>query len=664
MRLGLGIDTGGTYTDSVIYDFEAQEVVAGAKALTTRDNLSTGIIRSLRQLPNDIIKEVGLVSLSTTLATNTCVEGKGGRGRLVLIGYDADLYQRLKGRYGLPDMKEVIMIDGGHNQQGQVAAEPDWTALEERIRETLDHTDAYGIVEYWGIRNSAFEQQARDLIRGWTGRPVVCAHELSTEINTLRRAATTLLNANLINLIDALLDAVKEGLCELGVAAPIMVVKGDGTLMSEAFAREHPVETLLSGPAASVVGGMKLTDCQSALILDIGGTTSDLAQVKGGMTVLAEQGVDVGSWKTGTSAIRIKTIGLGGDSIISFDKNDCLTIGPRKAVPLSYLALKYPAVKEELRKIEHENRWHTLPLGEFFCLAARPEKTYELTEAEKAIVAALEKGPLSRQQLSEALDVSMFLLYTESLERSGFVIRGGLTPSDIMHVTNDYLAWDREAALSGTRIMARRLNMTVDQLIDRVNSEIVRMLYNLIVEFLLSTNAGLKGLQAPDARALLDMSFSKPCEDVRIDITTRLPIIGIGAPAHVYIDKVASRLGTVGMIPPHAGIANAVGAVTGSIAAEETVLIKPRYDRSGITGYGCHASSDYFETEDYDEALEWAKSTALMLAGEHAAAMGASNITREVRIDIDKYEDARVELLMEVRVVARAVGSRLIYSRA
>ncbi|HOB19364.1 MAG TPA: hypothetical protein PKO35_01510 [Candidatus Atribacteria bacterium] len=190
------------------------------------------------------------------------------------------------------------------------------------------------------------------------------------------------------------------------------------------------------------------------------------------------------------------------------------------------------------------------------------------------------------------------------------------------------------------------------------------MLYNLIVEFLLSTNAGLKGLQAPDARALLDMSFSKPCEDVRIDITTRLPIIGIGAPAHVYIDKVASRLGTVGMIPPHAGIANAVGAVTGSIAAEETVLIKPRYDRSGITGYGCHASSDYFETEDYDEALEWAKSTALMLAGEHAAAMGASNITREVRIDIDKYEDARVELLMEVRVVARAVGSRLIYSRA
>lgn len=132
----------------------------------------------------------------------------------------------------------------------------------------------------------------------------------------------------------------------------------------------------------------------------------------------------------------------------------------------------------------------------------------------------------------------------------------------------------------------------------------------------------------------------------------------------MFIDKVASRLGTRGIIPPHAGIANAIGAVTGSIAAEEIVLVKPRYDRSGIIGYGCHASSDYFETEDYDEALEWAKSTALKRAEEQASAMGASNIAREVRIDINRYEDARVQLLMEVRVVARAVGSRLIYSCA
>ena len=230
MKLGLGIDTGGTYTDSVIYDFDTKQIITKAKALTTKEDLTIGIIGSLVQLSSDVMKDIELVSLSTTLATNACVEGKGSRGKLVLLGYDEQLLPKLRSKYGLPDLSEIIMILGSHGQQGQVISEPDWLELEKLIRASNHNTDAYGVAEYWGIRNPSFEQEAKKRIRQWTSKPVVCAHELSGEINSLRRASTTLLNARLITLIEDLLDAVKVGISKMGISAPIMIVKGDGTM--------------------------------------------------------------------------------------------------------------------------------------------------------------------------------------------------------------------------------------------------------------------------------------------------------------------------------------------------------------------------------------------------------------------------------------------------
>ena len=323
------------------------------------------------------------------------------------------------------------------------------------------------MVEYWGIRNAEFEQEAKRLIRQWTGKPVVCAHELSSEINSLRRASTTLLNSGLIKLIDDLLDSVKEGMTRMGISAPVMIVRGDGTLMSESFARERPVETLLSGPAASVVGGMQLTGCRDALILDIGGTTSDLALVRNGLTVLSEEGVDVGSWRTGTKAIKIRTIGLGGDSIISFDANEQLQIGPRKATPLSWLAQNKPEIKRELKQIHADNKWHSISLGEFFYIVSKPDKDELFTQEEQNIIKALENGPKSLEELAQLTQTSVFLLRTENLEQRGIVARGALTPSDLMHVRGDFQAWDMESAQLGTEIMANRLRMTVDEFIKR-----------------------------------------------------------------------------------------------------------------------------------------------------------------------------------------------------
>lgn len=663
MKLGLGIDTGGTYTDAVIYDFKSKKVMAKAKALTTKDNLAEGIIQSLSGLPQEQFSDILLVSLSTTLATNACVEGKGARGKLVLIGYDIQLLTKLRSKYGLPETDEMILISGGHNQQGQVLSQPDWSSLERQIRETDAKADAYGVVEYWGIRNAEFEQEAKRLIRQWTGKPVVCAHELSSEINSLRRASTTLLNSGLIKLIDDLLDSVKEGMTRMGISAPVMIVRGDGTLMSESFARERPVETLLSGPAASVVGGMQLTGCRDALILDIGGTTSDLALVRNGLTVLSEEGVDVGSWRTGTKAIKIRTIGLGGDSIISFDANEQLQIGPRKATPLSWLAQNKPEIKRELKQIHADNKWHSISLGEFFYIVSKPDKDELFTQEEQNIIKALENGPKSLEELAQLTQTSVFLLRTENLEQRGIVARGALTPSDLMHVRGDFQAWDMESAQLGTEIMANRLRMTVDEFIQTVYTGIVHKLYNLILEYLLDGRMGSSNRKlSNDAYRLINMAFHNPYDDIRIMAFTPLPIIGIGAPTHIFLNQVAEALGTTAKLTTHAGVANSIGAITGSIVGEETVLVKPRYDNTGITSYGCHGSSVYFETEDYDEALEWAENTAAKYARDRAEAMGASNITVEINQSKNIYQDGEIELLMETVIIAKAIGNQAIVS--
>ncbi|MGI6113136.1 MAG: hydantoinase/oxoprolinase family protein, partial [Mahellales bacterium] len=321
MRLGLGIDTGGTYTDAVIYDFDKEEVLDGNKALTTKEDLNIGINEVLSKFSDDMLAKVQLVSLSTTLATNACVENKGGRGLLILMGYDHDILREYGHKYGLPlGNGDIVLVSGSHSQTGEVVQQPDWDRLREIVEEYKDKIDAFGIAEYWGIRNPEFEKQAKKLIMDTTGLPVVCAHELSGEINSLRRAASTLLNARLIPLTDGLMKAVKKSLQQRSIKAPLMIVRGDGSLMSEGFAKEKPVETLLSGPAASVVGGMKLSGTNECIILDMGGTTSDLAIVRDGRVTLAEEGVDIGEWRTATQAIEVKTMGLGGDSLISFDK--------------------------------------------------------------------------------------------------------------------------------------------------------------------------------------------------------------------------------------------------------------------------------------------------------------------------------------------------------
>ncbi|MEA3341443.1 MAG: hydantoinase/oxoprolinase family protein, partial [Chloroflexota bacterium] len=324
MTIALGIDTGGTYTDAVLVDHVSGEVLAGDKALTTRHDLAVGIGQAVAAVfeGNGVSPaEVGLVALSTTLATNAIVEGRGGPVCLLLVGYDPELIRQ----YGFErDLvtPDVVYLRGGHDGLGDEIEPLDEVAARDAILARCDHVESFAVSGYFGVRNPAHELRVRALVEELTGPstssgqglPVTCGHELTTRLNAIRRATTTALNARLIPLLQELIGDVRRALDEWAIAAPLMVVKGDGSLVRAEWAMRRPIETILSGPAASVVGAQYLAGRGDVWVVDVGGTTTDIAVLHDGRPRLNPEGARVGEWQTMIEAVDVYTVGLGGDS--------------------------------------------------------------------------------------------------------------------------------------------------------------------------------------------------------------------------------------------------------------------------------------------------------------------------------------------------------------
>ena len=208
----------------------------------------------------------------------------------------------------------------------------------------------FAVCAYFAVRNPEHEIAAAVMIRERTGLPVAMSHELSAKLGGPRRALTTLLNARLISMIDRLVAATEGFLEQRGIAAPLMVVRGDGALVSAAFARLRPIETILSGPAASLVGARHMTGLDDAVVSDIGGTTTDVAVLDRGRPRLDPEGATVGGYRTMVEAVAMRAFGLGGDSEVGLEDGGLrprIALGPRRLVPLSLAAHAHGAAVTE-----------------------------------------------------------------------------------------------------------------------------------------------------------------------------------------------------------------------------------------------------------------------------------------------------------------------------
>src|ERR1700719_2826052 len=629
--LWLGLDTGGTFTDAVLLA-GGRRGGGSAKSLTTHWDLAIGIGHAIRAVLGEAPSTAGrgdidLVSVSTTLATNAVVEGRFSPVCTLLIGFD-DAMVSLSGlqQHG----GALVRIGGGHGATGDESAALDEPAIERAVAEHASHVEAFAVAANFSVRNPAHELRARQIIRALSHKPVTCAHELTSKLDAPRRALTATLNARLTPQIRHLIEALSQVLAAESIDATLMIVKGDGSLMKADIALEYPVETILSGPAASVVGAGFLTGLTDFVVADMGGTTTDVAVVSGGRPVISGEGALVGAWRTMVEAVDVRTSGLGGDSEVHFDRQHRLCVGPRKAMPLSLLAHSFPPALAQLRSIAQLERLPAHPAQFAFRNPDRAAPEH-LSAVERRVWEALGLEP---RQVSEVVRSGAGLEALRRLADAGLATLAAFTPSDAMHVLDRQQGWSREAAEYGARILATeernaraaRAAVSPQAICERTYEHVVCETGRVLLAAALAQDPGVekqaRGWGELGHRLIEDTVAGRRFSQLlQTTLGLARPLIAIGAPVGAYYPEVARRLGAPLSIPTHAAVCNAVGAVAGVVSQTVEILV----NQPTFKVFRVHDPAGNQDYEDSAPAVEHARRVSRELAVAAARRAGAAD---------------------------------------
>jgi hypothetical protein len=314
--------------------------------------------------------------------------------------------------------------------------------------------------------------------------------------------------------IKELITSVQKILAHHKIDAPLMLVKGDGSLASLDNAIEKPIGTVLSGPAASVIGACQLSGLDNAIVADMGGTTTDIAVVSNGQPQLSADGANIGDWKPMVEAVRVSSIGLGGDSEVRFGGHKGLSVGPRRVVPTSLLAHLYPEV---IPKLEAQLEGMA---------SARSNRFVMRLENNQALLQQLNKVEMEAWELLSDKPVELDAIVQENrnyaralakLKRLGLAIYSGFTPSDAVHVLGINSHWDRHAAELSARIWMRQMRFLYGY--GKWDSDDIetacRQVYDLVTDSIrrLLVEVGLNEL--PGAQAPVQPGFRQRLPDRR-----------------------------------------------------------------------------------------------------------------------------------------------------
>lgn len=672
---GIGIDTGGTYTDAVIYDLETQEIKASAKSLTTRDDLKRGITKALEKLPQEELKQAKGLALSTTLATNACVEDKGGRAKLIFIGVSEKTFDEVGKSYGIENKEDVYFLDCVISNAGAAGTQPDWEQFKKEVPKLLKGYAGVSVVQLFSKKfGGNYEILAREIIRETFHGPIVLGKDLFSDLNAIKRGAGALLNARLISVVHDFLEAVKEVFGGYGISVPPVIVRSDGSLMNEELACERPVETLLCGPAASIIGAMHLAKEENAMIVDMGGTTTDVAIIEDKMARKVLDGIHIGSWKTFVKGLFVDTFGLGGDTAVHFDKLKRIYLENYRIVPISDLASKYPQVVPRLEELLLKGERDEFFRYEFLVLVKEPEDMSGYNRQEQELCQALKAGPMILDDAAAAVNKDLYNFHTERLEREGILIRAGLTPTDAMVLKGDYKEFSPRAARLAVRYVAGVIKTPREKIADRIYDLVMKRLYCNLVRILLQTDENaFQGTELdgqmerlialsyvqkarqfsrnhPDKKLILgEAGTEKEMHMTGMDFQTAYTLVGVGAPTHIFLEPVAEMLGTHAVIPPHAAVANAVGAIVGNVTAVVEAEICPVYTTVGIDSYQVVFAGETQKFEEYEEAYAFLEKRGTELAGVEAYRRGAKGelTSRIIQKSRGRISDSTTMVLSE-----------------
>jgi N-methylhydantoinase A/oxoprolinase/acetone carboxylase beta subunit len=513
--------------------------------------------------------------------------------------------------------------------------------------------DAFAVAGAFAVRNAEHEHSVRDYIVKHTSKPVTLSTELSSALDAPRRALTAVLNARLIPRISGLIHAVQRAMAQLHIACPLMIVKGDGSLALAESVAMRPIETVLSGPAASLVGAQWLSGLDNFILSDMGGTTTDLGLLIDGRPKVREEGAEVGGWRTMVRAIDVRTIGLGGDSEITLQANGTIQVGPQRVAPVSLIASRFPEVlamlRADLDDVERGGSQH----GKFVLLpfaAASGEEPTGLSEREANVWHNVTHAPQPLRKLATSLSSQRAL---HSLQRKGLVQISSLTPSDVSHVLGLQANWSLEAATMATQLAARLRDMKLptpertQALAHAVWNETVRLTGLAILQ----TAFGVE--MADNALTQAVCSGAGELGLATVGLKPRIPVVAVGGPVKVYYKEVQRRLGCEMVFPPFCEVANAVGAATGVVAHSVTVEVMG--DGSGL--FRLHSATQTQQFTDVFEALKTAQTLAEQLAHKAVVAMGAPQPQVKLSVTKQYMPNARDDTgLLQATLVAEAIG--------
>lgn len=331
----LGIDVGGTHTDAVL--LENFQVRKKSKVVTNKDNILESLLNATTELLRDEAPgKLKRIVLSTTVSTNAIVQNKTDRVGMILINGPGLSASHLKIN------EDTHFISGYVNHRGMEVAGIDNSELI-TINQKLKNEGIFhaGIVGKFSTRNPAQELLIRKHLDE-SLKHVSLGHRMSGHLNYPRRVATTYLNEATWSTYNNYITQVVEFVRKKNINVPIYILKADGGTFDINQSLEYPVETILSGPSASIMGILSMTNPkEDAIALDIGGTTTDIAIFADGAPLLEAQGVQIDRYKTLIRGLLTKSIGIGGDSRIQYVDNR-LKIGPEREGMAAALGGPYP----------------------------------------------------------------------------------------------------------------------------------------------------------------------------------------------------------------------------------------------------------------------------------------------------------------------------------
>ncbi|MDW7732099.1 MAG: hydantoinase/oxoprolinase family protein [Methanolobus sp.] len=637
MHYGLGIDAGGTYTDAVIIRGSDGAVVDSKKVFTTYPDLQKGIRKALDALDQDLLKDVNLVSVSTTLSTNSLLEGTGAPVALILVG-EHIVEKDLPTNY-------VKWISGGHDTRGDEEYPLDLDSVRDFALQTKSVVSAYAVSAYFGARNPEHELKVKEIITEITGMPVVCGHELSQELGAYERAVTAVLNAQLIPITYHFVNSVVKDVKSRGIEARMLMLKCDGSVYNIEDALEKPIETIFSGPAASLLGASYLSKIETCAVIDVGGTSTDVSMLHQGVPEISSSGAVVGGWKTRVRAMKMETSATGGDSHV-WAKDERIHIGPRRVIPLCVAASIYPGFINKLKQTRiilrgllDENYQPT----KFFVATGYPATG--LNEQELAILSAVGDEPVSINEITISLKRDTSSAVLDSLMKKRLLQAIGFTPTDALHVLGLYNEWNTTAAEMGAISLSRYVQKGKHEFCMSVREMVAKNMAADLMSFILPHHP---------ANMIADLLNSAYPVKFKVGI----PVVLLGGPVKAYADELRSVIDAEVTVPDFAEVGNAVGALSGKGVKRIEISIVPASIQNPDEDFLVFSPVGRERFQTYADAVEFATDLGKELVLKYEKRCGILKEDTKITVSRKTHSpDNWSHPPLETRVIVVGVGN-------